>query len=125
MPAPLLVPRDLTIPEPGSGTARAVLSRAIGGLLRELAEAPRHAPPGVRAEATALAELVRAAVKQAPGPLASALRRPTVGGLLRCLRIPSLPGRDAIFVEMTALLALELARTGSLPAPVRLGRVPS
>jgi HEXXH motif-containing protein len=48
-----------------------------------------------------------------------------VGGLLRCLRIASLPRRDDLFVEMTALLALELARVGSLAAPVRLGRVPS
>jgi HEXXH motif-containing protein len=122
---PPLVLRDLTIPEPGSGTAKAVLSRAVGGLLRELAGAPLHAPPGVRAEAAALSKLVRAAVKEAPGPLASALRRPTVGGLLRCLRIASLPRRDDLFVEMTALLALELARTGSLPASVRLGRAPS
>jgi HEXXH motif-containing protein len=124
-PPALLVPRDLTIPEPGSTTAKAVLSRALGRLLRDLGAVARHAPPGARAEAAALTMLARAALQSAPGPLMSALRRPTVGGLLRCLRSEGLPDRERVFVELTALLAFELALAGALPEPVRLPRAPA
>ena len=118
-----LIPHDLTIPEPGSTTARSVLSRAMSKLLRELSAAPRLAPPGAREEATALATLSRAALQASPGPLVSALRRPTAGGLLRCLR-GALPDRESVFVELTAQLAFELALAGALPEPVRLRRAP-
>jgi HEXXH motif-containing protein len=121
---PPLVPGDLTIPEPGSTTARGVLSRAMSKLLRELSAAPRLAPPGARDEAAALARLSRAALQASPGPLVSALRRPTVGGLLRCLR-GSLPERERVFVELTAQLAFELAVAGALAEPVRLRRAPA
>lgn len=120
---PIAVP-DLTIPEPGSTTARVVLSRAMGRLLRELGGLPRHAPPGAREEAAALARLSRAALTDAPGALMSALRRPTVGGLMRCLRSDRIPRREALFVELTAQLAFELALAGALEAPVRLLRAP-
>ncbi len=118
------VPRDLTIPEPGSTTARTVLSRALGRLAGELSSAHRRAPLGARAEAGILQRLVGAARTSAPGPLASALRRPTIGGLLRCLRHEALPQQEAIFVELVAQLAFELAIAGALPEPVRLTRFP-
>lgn len=123
-PAPLL-PADITIPEPGSTTARAVLSRSLQVLLRDLSGAPRHAPRGAAAEASALAQMARAALSSAPGALLSALRRPTISGPLRCLRDPELSGREAVFVDLVAQLAFELALAGALAAPVRLPRVPS
>jgi HEXXH motif-containing protein len=122
-PAPLL-PADITLPEPGSTTAREVLSRSLQVLLRDLSAAPRHAPPGAAAEAAALASMARAALQSAPGALMSALRRPTVSGPLRCLRDPALPGREAVFVDLVAQLAFELALADALPTPVRLARVP-
>jgi HEXXH motif-containing protein len=120
-----LVPRDLTLPEPGSTTARAVLSQAMGRLLRDLASAPQQAPAGARAEAAVLQQLVREALATRRGPLASALRRPTVGGLLRCLRSHHLPDREAVFVELVAALAFDLALSRALPRPVRLSRFPA
>jgi HEXXH motif-containing protein len=120
-----LLPRDLTLPEPGSTTARAVLSQAMGRLLGELSS-PRHlAPPGTERELVALARLVRAALAQAPGALLSALRRPTVGGLVRCLRDAALDRREAVFVELLAQLAFELALARALPEPVPLRRWPA
>jgi len=124
-PAAPLVPHDLTIPEPGSVTAKAVLSRAMSRLLRDLSAAPRHAPPAAQGEAAALARLSRAALAAAPGALMSALRRPTVGGLLRCLRSDTLPDRGAVFVELVAQLAFDLAALGALPEPVRFARPPA
>jgi HEXXH motif-containing protein len=122
---PLAPPPDLTLPEPGSTTARAVLSAAIRRLLRDLQMAPARAPAGARAEAGDLSRLVASAARENAGALVSALRRPTVGALLRCLRSDAIPGREAIFVELYALLAFELAIAGALPSPVRLRRWPS
>ena len=93
-------------------------------LLGELSVAPSLAPAGAREEAAALARLSRAALQRAPGPLVSALRRPTVGGLLRCLR-GAVPDRERLFVELTAQLAFELALAGALPERVRLRRAPA
>jgi HEXXH motif-containing protein len=123
--APPLVPRDLTIPDPGSTTAKTVLSRAMGRLLRDLSALPRLAPPGAREEAASLARISRAALTDAPGALMSALRRPTVGGLLRCLRADGLSNREAVFIELLAQLSFELALAGALPEPVRLRRRPA
>jgi len=125
MTAEPLVPGDLTLPEPRSTTARSVLSRAMGQLLRELCSAHRGAPQGASVEAAVLQRMVAAARVSAPGALVSALRRPTVSGLLRCLRQEALPRREAVFVELVAQLAFELAIAGVLPEPVRLRRVPS
>jgi HEXXH motif-containing protein len=121
---PISLP-DLTIPEPGSTTAKTVLSRAMSRLLHDLSAAPRAAPPGARESALALAKLSRTALSSSPGALLSALRRPTVGGLLRCLRAVALPRREEVFIELTAQLAFELAASHALPEPVRLTRAPS
>jgi HEXXH motif-containing protein len=126
-PAPL-APPDLTIPEPGSTTARTVLSRSLGHLLRDLSAAPRLAPPhDARAadEVATLTRMVRAALEGAPGALMSALRRPTVSGLLRCLRSDTLGNRAAVFTELVAQLAFELALAGALAEPVTLRRFPA
>ncbi len=80
---------------------------------------------GAREEAAALQRLVRGVVASMPGALASALRRPTVSGPLRCLASTTPAGREAVFVELCAQLAFDLALAGALPAPVRLVRHPA
>jgi hypothetical protein len=114
---------DLTLPEPGSTTARDVLSRAIGRLLRELSSTLRahaaSAPEDVAAVDRALASL------RDKAPLVSVLRRPHVGALLRTLRSTP-PGQSggALLVELLATLAGDLAHLGAI-APVRLRRAPA
>jgi putative sterol carrier protein len=112
-PKPLAPPGDLTIPDPGSSTARDVLSRAIGLLLTELhalARAPEAQP-------------LRAILRAPAGAIASLLRQPTLGVLLRCLRDRA--ARPAILTELEAHLGFELALRGALPDPVRIERPPS
>jgi hypothetical protein len=120
-PAPLTPPRDLTIPDPGSTTARDVLSRAIGRLLGELRPTLRahaaSAPEDVAAVDRAIASL------RDPAPLASVLRRPHVGGLLRTLRGTPRGEGGALLVELLATLADDLAHLGAV-APVTLRRSP-
>src|SRR5262245_17633160 len=103
-------PRDLTIPELGSTTARSILSAALGRLLRET---PPLLPGPLRQ------------MRISPGALASVLRRPTVGALVRCVRNESRLDREALLVELAALVAFELALVGALPGPVRLRRAPA
>src|SRR5689334_2084837 len=72
--------------------------------------------------------LLRGPLRQlgaSPGALASVLRRPTVGALVRCLRNESRPDREALLGELWALVAFELALVGALPSPVRLKRAPA
>ena len=123
--APLAPPRDLTIPEAGSSTSRAVLSAAMRRLALDLQQSWSRPPKGARGEAGELAKLVSATMRATPGALVSVLRRPTVSALIRCVRNDSIPGREALFVALLAHLAFELALLGALPAPVRLRRVPA
>jgi hypothetical protein len=122
--ASLPVPRDLTVPEPGSTTARDVLSRAIGRLLRELRPLLRahaaSAPEDVVAVDRVLATLMRDDV----APLASVLRRPHVGALVRTLRVTP-PGQGAaLLTELLATLVFDLEHLGALQQPVVLRRRP-
>ncbi len=106
---------DITIPEPGSTTAREVLSLALRQLLRDTLDLPRTAPPSARPEALALRTILERAAKTAPGPLFAALRRPTISTLARCLRpARALPdeARDALFVELVAGLRHDLTGAG-------------
>lgn len=107
-------PHDFAVPDASSTTARDVLSRAIGRLLRELRPTLRaHAgssPTDVAALDRALASLAT------PAPLVSLLRQPHVGALVRTLRVTP-PGQgDAILVELLATLADDLAALGAIPA---------
>jgi hypothetical protein len=121
---PLEPPPDLTLPEPGSTTARDVLSRAVGRLMRELRPTLRlhaaAAPDDVARVDRALASMGD------PGPLASVLRRPHVGGLLRTLRAtpPGAAGERALVGELLATLCADLAHLGAMPA-VALRSAPS
>ncbi len=108
-------PTDITLPEPGSLTARRVFSEALRRLLRDLAEVPAALPKSATIEARALSALVKHAAKESAGPLFSALRRPTVSALVRCLRPSSTLGetsRDALAVELLATLQHDLRAAG-------------
>jgi HEXXH motif-containing protein len=134
MAAPLSPPRDLTLPEPGSRTARDVLSRSLGRLLPDLYAVPRALPasPEGRAELEALLAAVRRAAQDPRGIAAilSALRSPTVGALLRSLRNELLrrpfdrDHADGMLIELAATLAFELALAGAIGDPLRLARLP-
>lgn len=118
---------DLTIPEPGSTTAREVLSLALRRLLRDAIELPRTAPASARAEAAALHATLEHASKVSPGALAAALRRPTIGALVRCLRPACGLGdaaRDALFVELLAGLRHDLAAAGAEGPAISRVRLP-
>ncbi len=116
---------DLTIPEPGSSTAREVLSRAIGKLLRELRGLVRaHAALAPPADVEAFERVLAAALRDHVGPLASVLRRPNVSTLARTLRRAPTEGDAEVFRELIAVLTFELAVLGELPFDVTLQRVP-
>ena len=122
--SPLSAPRDLTVPEPGSTTARDVLSRAVGRLLRELRPLLRthaaSAPQDVATVDRALGSLG----PEGAGALASILRRPHVGALVRTLRAMA-PGHGGdVLTTLLATLALDLGHLEVLPEPVVLRRMP-
>jgi HEXXH motif-containing protein len=123
VPPPLPPPRDLTIPLDGSTTARDVVSRGLGRLMGELGAIGRHAPRDAasRADVAALLGVVRELASTNPGALASVVRRPTVGALLRCLRAEADERRRAALVaEVVATVLVDLAMTGALGRDVRL-----
>lgn len=112
---------DLTLPAPGSESARAVFSAALRRALHELLRLPAAPGPNGAAWARFLPALARIA-RASPGALASAVRRPTVGTLIRCLRgrlDPALQG------ELLATLALELMVAGALAEPVVIPEPPA
>jgi HEXXH motif-containing protein len=96
VPAALAPPRDLTVPDPGSTTARDVLSLAIGRAMREARAAVRGHPVLGHIE---------------PGALASLVRRARVGVLVRALR--SAADAEAVRSELVATMLAELSGAGS------------
>ena len=110
-PSPLASPRDLTIPDAGSKTAYGVLSRAIGRLLGEVRPMLR-----ARAGGRAFDDV---------GALASTLRRPNAGVLVRAMRGVGGKERDVLATELVALVGFELASSGALTSPVRVERLPA
>lgn len=117
----MLAPHDLTVPEPGSTTARDALSGAIRRAIRDLMRLSTTTDPELRAFKPTLKRLLA----DTPGALASVLRAPTVGGLLRCLRrgAPELEHADAV-AELLATLHTDLAHAGALPEVVVQRRLP-
>lgn len=110
---------DLTLPAIGSTTGREVFSAALRRAIHELLRLPPA--PGANGAAWArFLPALRETARRAPGAVASAVRRPTIGTLIRCLR-----GRveERLQGELLATLALELAIAGVLedrvvvPAP--------
>ena len=123
-------PRDLTVPEPNSRTARDTLSKALGKGLRDLVSLPpglAGAGPG-RAEAATFIGLVREIAQTNPGILIRLLREPSVGALVRVLRNLRLQGGgpegEGLFAELGATLSFELAAFEVLPRPLRLSSLP-
>lgn len=119
---PLRPPHDLTIPEPGSTTARDILSRAIRRAMQDLM---RLASTPSDRELVGFKPVLQRLLHDSPGALASALRRPSVGGLLRCLRrrAPELPFAAGV-AELLATLYTDLAHAEALPERVVLHRLP-
>lgn len=135
MASPLPLYRDLTIPEPGSTTARDVLSRSLGRLLPDLAAIPRALPSSARGRAeleATLASVARAAKDRAgAAAVLSALRSPTVGALLRSLRNELLrraafdrERAESMLIDLLATLGFELALAGALDTELHLTRLP-
>jgi HEXXH motif-containing protein len=118
---------DFCVPAPGSTTLHAVLSAALGRALRELpAVLQRHAQGPWAADVATFARMVGPLARTQPGALAGAVRRAEVGVWLRCLRpAATQPVDPAVGVPaLLGTLALELARTGALPGPLRLCSLP-
>ena len=109
------------MPEPGSTTARDALSGAIRRAMKDLMRLSAVADPELRAFRSTLKRLLA----ESPGALASVLRTPTVGGLLRCLRrrAPELPFEAGV-AELLATIHTDLAVLGALPGPVVQRRLP-
>lgn len=111
MPAALAPPRDLTVPEPGSKTARDVLSLAIGRAMREARAVTRDHPVLGRIEPAALASLVR---RVRVGVLVRALRGAEEPELLRAQLVDTMLAElsgnathQATPIEGAIVLALE------------------
>ncbi|MCC6526897.1 MAG: hypothetical protein IT373_29890 [Polyangiaceae bacterium] len=116
---------DLALPRPGSDTLRTVLSLALRRALAELVPAlhPRRARGAVRRrELGALCTRLADVGRREPGALAQALRQPTVGTLLRCLRQADEPGAgdSALALELALTLGTELAAARALGGRVEL-----
>jgi HEXXH motif-containing protein len=118
---PIDPPRDLTLPEPGSTTARSVLSRALARLLPELSAAGRGAAQSAeaRADLATFGALLRDLSARDKGALPSLVRRVNISALLRCLRGG---GSEALFAEAFGSMLFELSLAGALRAPVRQRR---
>ncbi len=123
----LEAPRDLTIPEPGSSTARQVLSLALRRSLRELQHLAPPVDPVEARDHRAVMQAVAGLARRAPGVLAAIVRRPNVGALLRTLRPGAARGIEpaTIACELRATLLAELAAANELDRAVRLERLPA
>jgi HEXXH motif-containing protein len=118
---------DFCVPAPGSTTLHGVLSATLGRALRDLPAVLRlHARGPWAADVAAFAAVVGPLARAQPGALAAAVRRAEVGVWLRCLRQgASQPVDPAVGLPaLLCTLALELARTGVLPRPLRLRSFP-
>lgn len=120
-PTPRVTPHDLTIPKPGSSTARNALSGSIRQAMQDLMRLSANPDPELRAFKPTLKQLL----SDSPGAVASVLRTPTVGGLLRCLRrrAPELDFAAGV-AELLATIHTDLAFAGALSGPVSQRRLP-
>ena len=126
-------PRDLTIPEPGSTTARRVVGGALKACATELLRLASAADlPGgpSRAVVEALFSELRRVRREDPGALLAWVRDPTLGTHVRCLRSRLARGAaDAIagswMAELCAGLALRLWASSHLDRVLVVGPLPS
>ncbi len=119
-----LAPNDLTLPTPGSTTARAVLSRAIGRLLPDLRDVLQRpiAHAALRRDVSALARAI-SSIPDRAAALSSVVRRPNVSALIRSARVQAVV-EPALLSELVSTLAVELAVQSALVAPVRIEAPP-
>lgn len=111
-------PRDLTIPEIDSVTARGVLSAAITRLIPELGTIGRGLSPSpeLRTDILAFFAFCRDLARYHPGALPSLLRRTPIATLIRALRNrPS----ERLVRELIGLVYFELALLDALEKPVQ------
>jgi len=112
-------PSDLTLPDSGSLTARAILSMALRKLFEDL-KALRLGPnasDAARADYRTLREVLVGFLPGRPGAIASLLRQPTVSAPLRCL-LHGLPHQDEYVSELVGQSLYALAQGGLLPEGV-------
>ena len=124
----LAPPRDLTIPEPGSETARAVLSAAVAKTMGQLCQLrPNMAlSHWGRARVVEIRRICQRLKDHQVGALASLARDPSISVWVRCLRRPAAfiggPGQalsgDQLVARLLASIGYNLALTGGLRAPV-------
>jgi len=130
--APIAPPRDITLPDEGSSTAREVFSRALRKLMGELRGMLRALPAlsDEREEVAHFARVVEELFVTAPAMMASLLRRPTVSTLVRCLRNALRPTGDgrldplALSRALRAQFGFELALLGQPAGELRVTRPP-
>lgn len=117
---PIEPPEDLTIPTPGSETAKGVLSRALGRLVPELFSVGQGLALSAeaRADLAVFQALARDVARKNPGSLPSVLRRTAMGTLVRCLRSPR-PDSEALLRELIGVFLVHLARASALPRAIR------
>lgn len=113
-------PSDLTIPDAGSLTARAIFSMALRKLfedLKALRLGPR-ASEAAHADYRTLREVLVGFLPGRPGAIASLLRQPSVSAPLRCL-LHDLPETDRYVAELVGQSLFALAQDELLPEGVR------
>lgn len=113
-------PSDLTLPEPGSLTARAILSMALRKLFEDLKglRLGPNASAAAHADYRSLREVLVGFLPGNPGAIASLLRQPTISAPLRCL-LHQLPHTDDYVAELVGQSLYALARDALLPDGVR------
>ena len=118
-------PSDLTVPQPGSQTARAIFSMALRKLFEDLKGLRL---PGLsdaaRTDYRTLREVLVSFLPGRPGAVASLLRQPTVSAPLRCL-LHRLPETERYVAELVGQSLFALHRSGLLPAGVTLAAPPA
>lgn len=115
-------PRDITLPDAGSTTARQILGEGLRGTLRDVMRMPlgRFRSQVFDDFSDVRAVLDRLIRERELGAVLSVLRRPTHATLVRCLQAELWEGGDvgkldAWLTELTALTAFELAARDALP----------
>ncbi len=118
-------PRDLTLPTPGSQTARAIFSMALRKLFEDLKGLRL---PQLDADASAdyrtLRETLVGFLPGRPGAVASLLRSPTVSAPLRCL-LHGLDDTPTYVAELVGQSLYALHRDGLLPSGTRMAAPPA
>ncbi len=112
-------PTDLTLPEAGSLTARAIFSMALRKLFEDLKalRLPPEASLAAQRDYRTLREVLVGFLPGRPGAIASLLRQPTVSAPLRCL-LHRLPETDDYVAELVGQSLYALALDGLVPKGV-------